>query len=345
MFLRNWIGPKIRIDNIVWKCEFSCDGSDMPDAEYTPWVKTDKTSGYNAPTSYTGYDLVWSDEFDGTAVDQTKWNLVNAGGGFGNSELQYYRSENAAVEDGLLVITAVIQQSDDAELPGGESFSSAKLTTQDKFEFKHGRVDIRASVAEGKGMWSAGWMLGANVDDIGWPFSGEIDIVETIGGVTYGVDQERRMVHNAYWNAQGPFSPGQSLSPRQYDSATYSPSPSGQTLAWGERLLPADGSETFSNTFHVFSIVWDEDKIRYMIDGNHVANKDLDLTTDRVPACAYGQVANEPELSCIGQSFNDDFFLILNVAVGGTFPGTPDATSQFPRGMLVDYVRVYQTTD
>jgi beta-glucanase (GH16 family) len=345
MFLRNWIGPKIRIDNVVWKCEFSCDGSDIPDAEYTPWIKTDKTSGYDAPTSYTGYDLVWSDEFDGTAVDQTKWNLINAGGGFGNSELQYYRSENAAVEDGLLVITADIQQSDDAELPGGESFSSAKLTTQDKFEFKHGRVDIRASVAEGKGMWSAGWMLGANVDDIGWPFSGEIDIVETIGGVHYGVDQERRMVHNAYWNAQGPFSPGQSLSPRQYDSATYSPTPSGQTLAWGERLLPADGSETFSNTFHVFSIVWDEDKIRYMIDGNHVANKDLDLTTDRVPACAYGQVANEPELSCIGQSFNNDFFLILNVAVGGTFPGTPDATSQFPRGMLVDYVRVYQTTD
>jgi beta-glucanase (GH16 family) len=194
-------------------------------------------------------------------------------------------------------------------------------------------------------MWSAGWMLGANVDDIGWPFAGEIDIFETIGGVTYGVDQENRILHNAYWNAQGPFSPGQSLSPRQYDSATYSPTPSGQTLAWGERLLPADGSETFSNTFHVFSIVWDEDKIRYMIDGNHVANKDLDLTTDRVPACAYGQVANEPELSCIGQSFNNDFFLILNVAVGGTFPGTPDATSQFPRGMLVDYVRVYQTTD
>ena len=342
MFLSRWMGPKIRIDNVIWKCEFSCDGSDIPDAVYTPWVKVDKTVGFDAPNSYPGYNLVWSDEFNGTAVDQTKWNLINAGGGFGNSELQYYRSENAAVEDGLLVITADIQQSDDAELPGGESFSSAKLTTQDKLEFKHGRVDIRAAVAEGKGMWSAGWMLGANVDDIGWPFAGEIDIVETIGGVHYGVDQENRMVHNAYWNAEGPFAPGQYLTPRQYQDAKYSPTPSGQSTAWGERELDTEG-ETFSNTFHVFSIEWDEEKIRYMIDGVYVEGKDLDLTTNVVAPCPHGQVANEPQLSCLGQSYDNDFFLILNVAVGGTFPGAPDSTSQFPRGMLVDYVRVYQT--
>ena len=345
MFLANWIGPKIRIDNIVWQCEFSCDGSDIPDQEYTPWVKVEKTKGYDAPTSYAGYDLIWSDEFDGTEVDQTKWNLDSgcAQAGCGNSELQYYRPENAAVEDGLLVITADIQQSDDADLPGGESFSSAKLTTQDLFEFKHGRVDIRAAVAEGKGMWSAGWMLGANVDEIGWPFSGEIDIVETIGGNTYGVSQEERMVHNAYWNGDGPFAEGQSLNPRQYDLSTYSPTPNGQNIAWGERVL--DDGNTFSDTFHVFSIEWDETKIRYMIDGVHQAGRDLDLTTTGpIGPCDYGQVPNEPQLSCVGQSFNNDFFLILNVAVGGTFPGAPDETSQFPRGMLVDYVRVYQTS-
>jgi len=344
MFLTNWIGPKIRIDNVVWSCEFSCDGSAIPDAEYTEWVKVDKTKGYDAPTSYAGYELVWSDEFDGTEVDATKWNLIDAGGGFGNSELQYYRPENASVDNGLLEISVEIQQSDDPELPGGESFSSAKLTTQDLFEFKHGRVDVRAAVAEGKGMWSAAWMLGANVDDIGWPFSGEIDIVETIGGTHYGVDQEPRMVHNAYWNAEGPFAPGQSLTPRQYEAGVYSPTPSGQNLAWGERVL--DDGNTFSDTFHVFSIEWDEEKIRYMIDGEYVEGRDLDLTTGgAISACPYGQNPNEPQLSCVGQSFNNDFFLILNVAVGGTFPGAPDNTTQFPRGMLVDYVRVYQTTD
>jgi len=81
-----------------------------------------------------------------------------------------------------------------------------------------------------------------------------------------------------------------------------------------------------------------------MIDGEYVAGRDLDLTTSgAISACPHGQTANEPELSCVGQSFNNDFFLILNVAVGGTFPGSPDDTTQFPRGMLVDYVRVYQT--
>ena len=78
-----------------------------------------------------------------------------------------------------------------------------------------------------------------------------------------------------------------------------------------------------------------------MIDGEYVDGKDLDLNAGS--ACAYGQQPNEPELTCLGQSFNHDFFLILNVAVGGTFPGAPDDTTQFPRGMLVDYVRVYQT--
>ena len=93
----------------------------------------------------------------------------------------------------------------------------------------------------------------------------------------------------------------------------------------------------------MFSIEWDEEKIRYMIDGVSVEGKDLDLTTNVVAPCPHGQVANEPQLSCLGQSYDNDFFLILNVAVGGTFPGAPDSTSQFPRGMLVDYVRVYQT--
>jgi beta-glucanase (GH16 family) len=334
-----------RVDNIMWKCEFNCDGSSVPDKEYTPWVKVDKAVGYDAPTTYDGYDLVWSDEFDSNQVDTTKWNLDTgcAQVGCGNEESQHYRPENASVEDGLLVIKVEIQKESDAPLPNRESFSSAKLTTQDLFEFKHGRVDIRAAVAEGKGMWSAGWMLGANVDEIGWPYSGEIDIVETIGGTHFGKSQEERMVHNAYWNSNGPNAPA------PYSASSYSPTPSSGQKAWGVRVIGEEipettPGETFSNTFHVFSIEWDEEKIRYMIDGQYVENKDLDLSTNgAIGPCDYGQAPNQPELSCVGQSFNNDFFLILNVAVEGTFPGVIDDTTQFPRGMLVDYVRVYQT--
>ncbi|MDG1694572.1 MAG: family 16 glycosylhydrolase, partial [Porticoccaceae bacterium] len=327
IFSDGWRDATFRIDNVSWLCEFTCTGTDQPDRVYTPWDRADKTIGYNAPASYEGYDLVWSDEFDGTEVNTSNWNLINQGGGFGNFELQYYREENASIDtdDDLLVISAEIQKNDDENLPGNELYSSAKLTTQDLFEFKHGRVDIRAVVAEGKGMWSSGWMLGTNVDDIGWPRAGEVDIFDAIGGQLNGNPQEGMIVHNAYWNTQGPNTTG------DYNESYYNQS------AWGERRINATNEGvTFSNQFHVFSLEWDEDKIRFFVDGEYAVGKDLALSGG-VP-CAGGS-----GLSCVGETYNQDFFLILNVAVGGDWPGAPDETTQFPRGMLVDYVRVYQT--
>lgn len=325
-----------RLDNISWLCQFSCTGTDQADKVYTPWDKADPDDGYDAPTSYEGYDLVWADEFDGTEVDTSKWNLIDAGGGFGNLELQYYRPENASIdtENDLLVISADIQKNADEALPGNELYSSAKLTTQDLFEFKHGRVDIRAAVAEGQGMWSAGWMLGANVDELGWPYSGEIDIVDTIGGQLYNpqedimVPQEGMVVNNVYWNSNGPDNS------EPYTESYYNQS------GYGERRINATNEGvTFSNQFHVFSLEWDTDKIRFYINGEYEEGKDLPLSGGApCPGFDSGR-------SCLGETFNQDFFLILNVAVGGDWPGAPDETTQFPRGMLVDYVRVYQTTD
>jgi beta-glucanase (GH16 family) len=342
IFSDGWRDATFRLDNISWLCEFSCTGTDQPDKVYTPWGKADPAVGYDAPTSYTkttldddgnitaeeAYELVWSDEFDGTEVDTAKWNLINAGGGFGNFELQYYRPENASIDtdNDLLVISADIQKNGDEPLPGNELYSSAKLTTQDIFEFKHGRVDIRAVVAEGKGMWSSGWMLGANVDDLGWPYSGEIDIFDTIGGQLNGNPQEGMVTHNAYWNSKGPDN-SEPYSEFYYNQSGY-----------GERRInETNEGVTFSNQFHVFSLEWDEEKIRFYIDGEYVEGKDLGLSGDApCPGFDSGR-------SCLGETFNQDFFLILNVAVGGDWPEDPDETTQFPRGMLVDYVRVYQT--
>ena len=197
-----------RVDNIRWMCVTTCEGTEVEDKEYTPWVKADKDDpdAYVAPQTYDGYTLVWSDEFDGDVVNTDNWNLDTGCQlvGCGNEELQHYRPENASIEDGQLVISADIQRSGDENLPGFEQYSSSKLTTKDKFEFKQGRVDIRAVVAEGQGMWSAGWMLGAENE---WPYTGEIDIFDTIGGVREGVPQEDMIVHNAYYNAFGPFDP------------------------------------------------------------------------------------------------------------------------------------------
>jgi beta-glucanase (GH16 family) len=317
-----------QIDNISWQCVESCEGEEfVPD--FTPWDKVDITNGYDAlPTSYEGYDLFWSDEFNGTEVDTTKWgfdlgNVSPEGNvGWGNSELQYYRPENATVADGMLTINAEYHQPRLEEVngnpvPAGVRYTSAKLLTKGKFSFQYGRVDIRAVVAEGKGLWSAGWMLGDNQSTIGWPRAGEIDIVDTIGGP----GQEDMIVNNMYWNPEGPSQPANG-------KANINENGYGEVLA--SDISDIEG-ETFSNTFHVFSIIWTEDSVDFYVDGQ--------LTTPM------------PLTGSLKDTFTQSpFYLILNVAIGGTWPGAPvfedtDTPTQFPRGMLVDYVRVYKPTN
>ncbi|MDA8856206.1 family 16 glycosylhydrolase [Porticoccaceae bacterium] len=316
-----------QIDNISWQCVEDCEGEEfIPD--FTPWDKVDITNGYDAPpTSYDGYDLFWSDEFTGSEVDTNKWGFDLGNGaeqgnvGWGNSELQYYRPENATVADGMLTINAEyhqprLEEVNGIPVPAGVKYTSAKLLTKGKFSFQYGRVDIRAVVAEGKGLWSAGWMLGDNHSTIGWPRSGEIDIVDTIGGP----GQEDMIVNNMYWNPEGPSQPANG-------KANINDSGYGEVLA--SEISDIEG-ETFSNTFHVFSIIWTEDRVDFYVDGQ--------LTTEM------------PLNGSLKDTFTQSpFYLILNVAIGGTWPGAPvfedtDTPTQFPRGMLVDYVRVYKPT-
>jgi beta-glucanase (GH16 family) len=304
-------GTVFRIDNVIWKCGTTCEGVDIP---FVPvdWESTheDKAVGYDAPTSYDGYTQVWADEFAGNAVDFQKWgfDLGNGDGGWGNGELQHYRVENASVDNGMLIIEARKHQ---PALDGGIRFTSSKLKTAGKFEFKYGRVDIRAVVAEGQGLWSAGWMLGANHSQIGWPYSGEIDIVDTIGGVRGGIPQDGMIVHNMYWNATG-----------SDKNQPYSPANINLNGSAEVRINDSNEGETFSNKFHVFSIIWDKNKIQFQVDG--VNTESVNLT------------------NTLADTFRNPFYLILNVAVGGAWPGSPGDNMNFPDGMLVDYVRVYQ---
>ncbi len=318
-----------QVDNISWRCLKSCEGQEFV-PEFTPWEKVDINNGYFAPTSYAGYDLLWFDEFNGSEIDANKWsfdlgNISPEGNiGWGNGELQHYRPENASVANGMLSIEAQYHQPRLEEVNGvpsttGVRYTSAKLITKGKFSFKYGRVDIRAVVAEGKGLWSAGWMLGDNHSTLGWPRSGEIDIVDTIGGP----GQEDMIVNNMYWNTQGPSDTDGIYTPY----ANINEGGYGEVLA--SEISDIEG-ETFSNTFHVFSIIWTEDSVDFYVDGK--------LTTPM------------PLSGPLKDTFTQSpFYLILNVAIGGVWPGEPvfedtDTPSQFPRGMLVDYVRVYQPT-
>lgn len=232
-----------------------------------------------------GYDeLVWADEFDtGSAPDDANWsyNMGTGENGWGNGEAQYYtdRPENIRVEDGLLKITA------QREAFSGSAFTSARIVTENKFEFTYGRVDVRAKLPTGGGTWPAIWMLGADYDTNTWPGCGEIDIMEHVG------------------NAQD-----------QIFSSLHFPGNFG-----GDAITQSRNEPGVSEEFHVYSVVWSPDFIRFFID-------DVE----------YHVFANNSSLP-----FNSDFFLILNVAMGGNFGGAIDAAFESST-MEVDYVRVYQ---
>jgi beta-glucanase (GH16 family) len=234
--------------------------------------------------------MVWREEFINTgSPDPTKWNLETGGGGWGNDELQTYTDfeDNVYVDNGVLTITAIDK--------GEDSYTSARITTQGKYDFKYGRIEARIKLPYGKGMWPAFWMLGANFNEVGWPYCGEIDIMEMVGG-----DEEPNSDNTCHatmhWWADS-----------ENVKADYG-------LSY---TLP---SGIFADNFHVFGIEWDEQSVRAYMDGNEY------FVADITPS----------DLS----EFRQNFFIILNLAVGGNWPGDPCCTD-FPQTMQVDWIRVY----
>ncbi len=190
------------------------------------------TTGYNTPITYPGFNLVWADEFDGTALNPDFWTYETGTGnnGWGNNELQYYREENTTVKDGFLVITAQKQAF------GSSDYTSSRLVTKGKKAFKFGRIDIRAALPKGKGIWPALWMLGTNIDAVSWPACGEIDIMELTG------DLPNRVLGTVHYGAN--------TSQHQYNTqAKY-----------------LSGNATYQDEFHVFSLNWVADKIEILVD-------------------------------------------------------------------------------
>lgn len=250
-------------------------------------------SGYDAPASYPGYTLAWSDEFNGTSLDATAWSAEQGDGcpslcGWGNNELEYYLPppNNLFFQDGKMMIELK------AEAYGGKNYTSSRIKTQGKKTFKYGRIDIRAILPKGNGVWPALWMLPQDNVYGGWPRSGEIDIMELKGG------EPNRSLATMH------FGPGPNST---YISRSYT--------------LP---SGTFNDEFHVFSIEWKQDQIKCFVDNNLFST------------------INKPDVGAATWPFNEQFYFLVNLAVGGNFPGPVDATTVFPQWLIVDYVRVYQ---
>ena len=245
-------------------------------------------AGHSSPLSYPGLTLSWREEFDGSSLDDGSWSheVGSGNGGWGNRELQHYRPENTSVRDGFLVITAR------KESYAGSAYTSSRISTLGKREFTYGRIDVRARMPAGQGLWPAIWMLGSRVLEVGWPACGEIDVAEMIGGR----GREDTVHGTLHW--QGP---------------------EGHRYEGGSLMVP---TWTFDQKFHVFSVIWDEDRIRW-------------LANDR----PYHQVDTaSPEF----RAFDHPFHLVINLAVGGNWPAGPDESTVFPQRLVIDYIRVFQ---
>ncbi len=241
--------------------------------------------------------LVWSDEFNapnGSAVDSSKWVFDVGGDGWGNQELEYYtnRLQNAHVENGNLAIEARAEKYKGTD-GVTRDYTSARIKTLSKFSRTYGRFEARLKMPYGQGLWPAFWMLGDDIDRVGWPACGEIDIMENIG-------KEPSVNHGSI----------------------HGPGYTGDVGIEAHYALP--DKKKLSDNFHTYAVEWEPNVVRFYVDD------DLYATQTRASL--------HPGQRWV---FDHPFFLLLNVAVGGDWPGSPDASTVFPQTMLVDYVRVY----
>ena len=239
--------------------------------------------------------LIWQDEFEGSKLNYGKWEAeVNDFGG-GNEELQMYtdRQDNVRVEGGNLVLEA---RADKPQIyQETRAYSSGRVRTKHRGDWKYGRIEVRAKLPAGQGIWPAIWMLPTEEKYGGWAASGEIDIVEFKG-------QEPNKIHGTiHHGGQWP-----------------------QNLFATEIFTLPRGN--FTDDFHVFEIEWEPRSIRWLVDGKQYHR----LTSWQSSGGQFPAPFDQP------------FHLIINLAVGGRFVGPPDSSTQFPRQLLVDYVRVYQ---
>ncbi|MFC3879283.1 family 16 glycosylhydrolase [Algoriphagus namhaensis] len=210
----------------------SSDGDDTPNPGSPVEKVVIPTSGATSPNSYPGMSLVWEDDFQGSSLNTSNWSyeIGRGNNGWGNNELQYYRRENTSLQDGHLIITAKKENFE------GAAYTSSRLVTMNKQDFRYGRIDIRATMPRGQGLWPALWMLGSNFSEVGWPNCGEIDIMEMIGG-----NGRENTVHGTvHWDNNG--------SRAQFG---------------GEKRI---STGTLADQFHVYSIVWDATSIKWLIN-------------------------------------------------------------------------------
>ncbi len=260
------------------------------------------------------YELIYADEFEGDVLNSQAWNIEINGNGGGNNELQYYSANNVRVADGCLVITARRENSN------GREFTSGRVNTMGKVAFKHGLLEASIKLPHtANGLWPAFWMMGNDMSTgTTWPYCGEVDVLEagSSAGISAGT-QDRLIISALHW---GPYTNGEHpMYGKQY-TAPYS--------------LQDD-------EFHLYTVEWDEEKIAMYLDRDRYPNADPYYVMN---------IDDHSQQNSPGNYFHKQFFVLLNVAVGGTIPNIYNsagitALNNGEQNMMVDYVRIYQKAD
>lgn len=230
--------------------------------------------------------LVWAEEFNGSELDEKNWTIALGDGcptlcGWGNQEKQVYTTTNHRLVNGILYIEA---------RKNGEEYSSTRLTTKGKKKFQYGRIEIRAQLPTGKGLWPAFWLLGDNIDAVGWPLCGEIDVLEYVGRA-----------------------PGEIFT-TLHTQAAHGDNGNSKTTT-----IPG-----IEQGFHTYAADWNNQCIRFYVDDQEV------------------YVFAPKEKSEEIWPFDQPFYVLLNLAIGGHFGGDDIDDNRLPQQFAVDYIRVYQ---
>lgn len=273
------------------------DGEEVTLKAVITYQTETKDQEQDTDLSYEGYNLKWEDQFEGDSLNRDDWNVELHDPGWVNNELQSYvdSPENIYIEDGSLVLKPVETVNED----GSVSYTSGRVNTQNKHDFKYGLFEARVKVPEGQGFLPAFWMMPTNENLYGqWPRCGEIDIMEVLGNDT---DTSYGTIHygNPHSESQGSY-----------------------TLEEG----------TFSDEYHVFDVEWEPGKISWYVDGKLIHTEDN----------WYSATEGQGEIT-YPAPFDQPFYIILNLAVGGNWPGNPDETTDIANSAYyIDYVKVYQ---
>lgn len=230
--------------------------------------------------------LVWAEEFEGNKINENDWTFELGDGcpyicGWGNKEKQIYTRNNHRLENGMLYIQARKEK---------EQYTSTRIVTKGKRQFQYGRFETRAKLAVGEGVWPAFWLLGSNIDAVGWPLSGEIDVLEYVG-----------------------------RAPEEIFTTLHTQDKNGDFANSKTTRIP-----NIEEGFHVYAAEWDAEKIAFFVDDVNVYTFAPKERTEAI------------------WPFDQPFYLLLNLAIGGHFGGPAVDDSIFPQEFIVDYIRVYQ---